>query len=240
MRILLLTTIAALMLLGACTTTQTFLTTDEKLAKADQLYGARKYARAAELYGEVYFERVSASSPYALLRQADCLFRINKFSEARIAYQEFISTYSTHQDLNTAYFRTALCLFEESLPAQYDQTETQHAIDAFKKFIEKYPNDARYSEALDYIRQAQYKLLEKKYLNGYIYYKMKDYSSALMYFKEITDLGNSDSLDRQSLYYTALLFHKQKLGDKAQEAYNSLVARYPGSKESKKLARLFK
>lgn len=229
-----------LLLLCSCATTNTYLTTDAKLARADALYAKGKYSRAADLYNEVYFERSSASSAHALLRQADCYFQINRFSDARTAYQEFISAFPNNDEIATAYFRTALCLYEESRPPEYDQTETMHAIDAFRKFVEKYPNDPRYTQAIEYIQKCQYKLIEKKYRTGYIYYKMKDYSSALMYFKEITDLGNSDSLDRQSLYYTALLFHKQKLGDKAQEAYNSLVGRYPGSKESKKLARIFK
>jgi len=69
---------------------------------------------------------------------------------------------------------------------------------------------------------------------------MKDYSSALMYFKEVTDLGNTDQLDRRSLYYTARLLGKQGLSDQAREAFDSLQRKYPGSKETKKLAKKFK
>ncbi|HOZ92157.1 MAG TPA: outer membrane protein assembly factor BamD, partial [Candidatus Syntrophosphaera thermopropionivorans] len=65
-------------------------------------------------------------------------------------------------------------------------------------------------------------------------------SAALMYFKEIIAEGNTNSLDRQSLYYTTLILHKQKLDDQALVYYNTLKAKYPGSKESKKLEKYFK
>jgi outer membrane protein assembly factor BamD len=229
-----------LLLLGACTSNQTFLNTDQKLAKADELYEQGKYSRAAELYGEVYFERSSAYSAHALMRQGDSYFKINKFADARIAYQEFADVFSSHPDASKAVFRAAQCLYEESLPPQYDQTETRHAIDAFREFIAKYPHDPLYDEAVAYIQKAQYKLIEKKFKTGYIYYKMKDYSSALLYFNEIAELGNNDRLDRESLYYSALILHKQELHDQARDKYEELVRKYPGSKESKKLAKYFK
>jgi outer membrane protein assembly factor BamD len=240
MKIAYLAPLLALLLLGACAENQTVLTTEEKLVQADEFYAKAKYNRAAELYLQVYTERSSASISRALLREADCYFRLNRFTDARLAYQEFIETFPNSPDISTAYYRSAQCLYEESLSAEYDQLETNQSIDAFRKFIDKYPSDPRYSQAVEYVHKAQYKLIEKKYLKGYIYYKMKDYSSALMYFTEVTDLGNTDSLDREALYYSALLLHQQKLDDKARAKYAALVAKYPGSKESKKLAKLFK
>lgn len=239
MRTAILTALCLALLLAGCAQNQTFLTTDQKLAKADDLYNRGKFSQAAELYGQVYFERASASAAHALFRQAECYFKDNKFPDARAVYEEFTETFPNSPDLSSAVFQIALCLYEESLGAQYDQTETLHAIDAFRKFIEKYPTDQRYADALNYIQKSQYKLIEKKYKLGYIYYKMKDYSAALMYFKEVTDLGNSNALDREAWYYSTLLLTKQGLTDKAREAYATLSAKYPGSKESKKLAKYF-
>jgi outer membrane protein assembly factor BamD len=229
---------AALILVG-CAQNQTLMTAEQKLKKADELFAARKYARAAELYEDVYFERASGYTAYALMREADSYFRINKFTEARTAYQEFTDSFPNHADVSTAHFRIGVCLYEESLPPQYDQTETLQCIDTFRKFVEKFPNDPRYQDAIDYVRKAQYKLIEKKYLTGYIEYKMKDYSAALMYFDEVTELGNSDRLDRLSLFYSTKIYRKQDLDDKAKDSYDRLKAKYPGSKETKKLAKYF-
>ncbi len=225
--------------LQACSANKTALSSEAKLQKADELYARGKYAKAALFYDEISFERKSAATAYANLRVADCYFAINKFSDARAKYEQFIASFPDHDNVSTAYYRVGECLWEESLPPQYDQSETINCIEAFRLFMEKFPGDQRYSKALDYIRKCQYKMLEKSYLNGYIHYKMKDYSAALMYFDEIIALGNTDTLDRQSLYYSAKLHLHQKNLEKATASFNSLKSRYPGSKETKKLAKKF-
>lgn len=225
--------------LQACSANKTSLSSEEKLKKADDFFARGKFAKAALFYDEISFERKSAATAYANLKVADCYYEINKFAEARAKYEQFIASFPDHDNVSTAYYRVAECLYEESLPPQYDQTETVNCIEAFRLFMEKYPGDQRYTKALDYIRKCQYKLLEKNYLNGYIHYKMKDYSAALMYFDEIVALGNTDKLDRQSLFYSAKLHLHQKNLEKATASYNSLKSRYPGSKETKKLAKKF-
>ncbi len=240
MRRYLLLFLTLLLGLYACSVNKQSLSTEAKLQKADDLYARGKYAKAAIYYDEISFERKSAATAYANLRVADCYFAINKFSDARAKYEQFIASFPDHDNVSSAYFRVGECLYEESLPPQYDQSETVNCIEAFRQFMEKYPGDQRYSKALDYIRKCQYKLLEKSYLNGYIHYKMKDYSAALMYFDEIINLGNTDKLDRQSLYYSAKLHLHQKNLEKATASYNSLKTRYPGSKETRKLASKFK
>lgn len=213
---------------------------DEKLAKADELFAKGKYAKAATIYDEISFERKSAATAYATVRLADSYFEQNKFVDARLKYQQFIDAFPDHSNVSDAYYRVAVCYFEESLSPHLDQYETYLAIDAFGNFIDRYPRDPRFENALEYIRKAQYKLIEKKYLNGYIYYKMKDYSAALMYFEEVTELGNIDDLDCKSLYYSALLYRHQKNTEKAREKYQILASRYPDSKEHRKLKKKFK
>ena len=229
----------AVFCLVACSSNKPQLSTEAKLKNADELFAKKKYSRAAVIYEEISFERKSAATAYATMKVADCYFNMNKFSEARARYEQFINSFPDHANVADAYFRKGECLFEESLPPQYDQTETINCIEAFRTFIDRYPNDPRYEKALDYIHKCQYKLLEKQYLTGYIYYKMKDYSSALMYFDEIAALGNTDELDRKALYYSAKLHLEQKNHDKAKASYELLKIRYPDSKEAKNLARKF-
>lgn len=233
--------IAILITLGftACTRNITYKTVEDKISAADSLYNAKKYARAAVLYDEVSFERKSGQTAYALLRLADSYFAVNRFADARQRYDQFIKTFPQHSDLNKAYFQIGVCFFEESLPAQYDQTQTLSSIEAFRTFVQKFPNDPRYGEAVEYVRKAQYKLIEKKYRDGYIYYMMKDYSSALMYFKEVTELGNTDDLDKLSHYYSAKILLEQGNRPAAEEQFRALKEGYPNSKETAKLSKKF-
>lgn len=226
--------------LGACSRNKPELSTEARLTLADQYYSAGKYSKAATIYDDISFERKSAATAYATLRLADSYYAMNKFTDARLKYQQFIDGFPDHTNVSDAYYRVAVCYFEESLKPAFDQDKTLAGIDAFRNFIERFPNDSRFTNALEYIRRSQYKLIEKKYQNGYIYYKMKDYSAALMYFDEVIDLGNTDSLDRKSLYYSALLHSHQKNTDAALASFNKLKTKYPGSKETRRLERRFK
>ena len=223
----------------ACSSNKAEISAADKLAKADELYAAKKYTKAAVLYDEISFERKSASTAYATLRLADSYYAVNKFTDARLKYQQFIDSFPDHKNVSDAYFRIGQCLFEESLKPDYYQNETVESIEAFRNFVDRFPQDSRYSQAVEYIRRGQFKLIEKKYQNGYIYYKMKDYSAALMYFDEVIALGNTDNLDKMSLYYSALLHLHQKNAEAAKTAYQRLSSRYPGSKEAAKLADKF-
>lgn len=241
MKKLMILLLIALALLGACSRNRdrSNLPVEQKLALADSLYAAGKYARAAVLYDEISFERRSGSSAHALIRLGESYLAVNRWADARLRFEQFIRTFPENARLSDAYYNIGISYYEESLPAQYDQALTNSAITAFRNFISRYPSDPRYADAISYIRKAQYKLIEKKYRNGYIYYKMKDYSAALMYFNEVIELGNMDDLDRNSLYYSAKLHLAQGNRAEARASYNRLGTRYPESKEYRKLRRRF-
>lgn len=227
------------LILAGCAVNKTELTPASKMAKADELFANKKYARAAELYEDITFEKQSANAAVALMRLAESYFKLNKFTDARLKYTSMTTTYPDYPEVELAWFRIGECYYEESLKAQYDQTETAQCIESFRVFIDKFPDSQYYLQAIDYIRKAQYKVIEKKYHNGYVYYMMKDYSSALMYFKEVISLSNQDEIDRKALYYATRisLFHNNQTD--AEAFWQRLKLRYPNSKEVKKLSKYF-
>jgi len=240
MRRIYLILLLTLLIVAGCSSNKSKPSANANLVQADNLYARGKYARAALIYDTISFERRSAATAYATFRLGECYYHLNKFSDARAKYEQFIDSFPDHEDVATARYRIGECYYEEALPAQYDQDETIACIETFQNFIQHYPDDQRYNDALEYVRKCQYKLLEKKYLNGYIYYKMKDYSAALMYFDEIIALGNTDEYDRKSLYYSSKLHLHQGNKEQALASFQLLQERYPDSKEVKRLSRKFK
>lgn len=228
-----------ILMLTACAKNKVELSLDNKLAKANELFAKKKYAKAALLYDDISFEKKSSGSTVALMRLAECYYKMHKFTDARLKYTQMTTSYPDFKDIETAYFRIGECYYEESLTPQYEQTETIQSIEAFRIFIDKFPNSAMFNDAVTYIRKGQQKLLQKKYYNGFIYYRMKDYSSALMYFKEITDLGNQDDLDKKATYYSIKIHIAQKNSEAANAAWDKIRNNYPNSKEVKRLKRYF-
>lgn len=213
---------------------------EKKMQIADDYFNKQKYHKAIPYYTDVAFERNSSYTTDAQMKLADCYFKQNKYIEARFEYEELIRLFHDAKDIDLAYFQIGVCYWEDSLNPHYTQDETENAIRAFETFIEKFPFDEKKAGAIEYIQKCHYKLLEKKLNNGYAYFKMNDYSAALMYLDEITELGNINEVDREALFYSARIYIVRKDVENATIMIDKLNTRYPASKETAKINKLAK
>ncbi|MCF7794023.1 MAG: outer membrane protein assembly factor BamD [Candidatus Cloacimonetes bacterium] len=211
---------------------------EKKMQIADDFFERGKYHKAIPYYESVAFEKNSLLASKAQLKLADCYFNQNKFMDALFEYEHLIKLYNDAEEINRAYFQIGVCYWEESMSAHYTQEETRSAIDAFETFIEKFPFDKRKKDAIEYIQKCHYKLLKKKYYNGYAYYKMWDYPAAMMYFNEIIELGNTNKVDKLSLFYAARIYITREDRDNAILMQTKLNNKYPDSKETEKINKL--
>ncbi|MBC8384772.1 MAG: outer membrane protein assembly factor BamD [Candidatus Cloacimonetes bacterium] len=213
---------------------------EKKMEIGNNFFDEEKFNKAIPYYTDVAFERNSSFTTEAQEKLAECYFRQDKYLEARFEYQELIRLFPDHEDIGRIYFQVGVCYFNESLNAHYSQDDTEKAISSFKTFLEKFPFDERKVEALEYLQKCNYKLLEKKFHNGLTYYRIYDYSAALMYFDEIIDLEMNDVLDRKAIYYSAKIYKKRKNIEKTQKMIEILNKKYPGSKETLKAVNFLK
>ena len=233
----LLILLVLLVLLSACSQTAKLrrMSVDEKMARGNELFEHEKWRKAIPYFQEVVFERKTAFTDEAQRKLADCYYHMKKWSDARFEYQELIRLFPDYEDIATAYYRLGQCWFEESLSFNYTQDETYEAIDAFTTFLERFPNDERVPNAVQYLEDANYKLLRKKYTNGYIYWRMKDYSAALLYLDEVREADLTDMIDRKALYISARIHLYRKDNELALPVIQELVQRYPDSREARRL-----
>ncbi|MCD4830040.1 MAG: outer membrane protein assembly factor BamD [Candidatus Cloacimonetes bacterium] len=226
-----------LALLGACSQASKMqrMSVDEKMARGNEFYELEKWRKAIPYFQEVVFERKTAYTDDAQRKLADCYFFMENWVDARYEYQELIRLFPDYEDIGTAYFSIGLCYFEESLNYHYTQDETYESMDAFSTFLERFPGDERAAEAQDYLVQARYKLLEKAYMNGYIYWRINDYSAALLYFDDVRAAGLDDEIDRKAIYYSARIYLEREDMGAAHPIIVELKERYPESAEARRL-----
>ena len=228
------------MTLFACSNNNSKIQTiDGKIKVADKLYAKGKYNKAADYYQDIVFEKRSIHTAKAQYYLAESYFNLKRYTDAIVEYKELIRLFPDSKDSSNAYFRIGEANLEQSLSPQYTQEETLAAVDAFEEFLERFPFDEKKDLAIDYLNEANFKLLEKKFENGLIYYHLFDYSSALLYFSEIIELGNRNQLDLRSRYYAALIYLKRKDKDNVQLMLTTLQNHYPNSSETKKILARF-
>ena len=199
---------------------------------ADQYFVREKYKKAMPYYQKIVNESNTVLLADAQMKLADCYFFRKEYIDARFEYEEFIRQFSEHPLVASAFFQIGVSYYNLSLNAHYDQNETFSAIDAFSEFLDRFPFHEQKNDALDYIKKCRYKLLEKKFYNGYAYYKMSDYPSALLYFDEIMQLNNYDDLDKKAIYYSARMYLFRKDLNNTEKMLSRLTEKYPDDKKT--------
>jgi outer membrane protein assembly factor BamD len=213
------------------------LSAEANMKKADNLFARKRYNRASKFYQQVTFERNSPYVSDAQFQLAECYFRLKRYDEARTEYEVVTRQFPDQPRLDKAYYQIGVCWYEASLPAQYTQEETHMAVTAFEDYLERFParNPDDVTKANEYIHKCEYKLLQKSYFNGYTYYRMYDFSAALLYFNEVRQVGITDHIDKLSLYYSAKIYLKRKDAANARSVIDQLIQKYPTSKEARRL-----
>jgi outer membrane protein assembly factor BamD len=216
------------------------MTSEQKYKIAQNLFEKGKFNKSIPYFENIVLERNSLVAANAQMKLADAYFNLKKYDDALYEYKEFIRLFPEDKNYQKAYLRIGICYFKQSLNPNYTQEETKQALQYFQNYLEKFPFHKNKSMAIEYIKKCQLKLLEKKFLNGYIYYKTYDYSSALMYFNEVIKLNNTNKTDKKCLYYSALIYLYRHDFTNSRDVLSKLKGKYKTSKETKEISKKFK
>ena len=112
----------------------------------------------------------------------------------------------------------------ESPQAALDQENTRLAIDEFNRFVENYPNHALVANAQSKIEELREKLAYKEYLAAQLYFKMKYWDAAIIYYQSIINEYPRSVWVDDSQFGAGLAYKKKKEYSKATEIFTKLVA----------------
>lgn len=209
----------------------------QRVEMGDKFYKNKKYFKAIPYYSNIVFEKRSSRTEEIYFRLAICYFKTKKYEDAVFISQELLSIYPDFHKEADVLFMIGESYYKISLKAHYTQDETYLSLDAFKKLLALFPKYHRGKKVTDYINQLQHKLINKKYYNGYIYFKTYDYPSALLYFDEVIAFNTKDEIHRKSLYYSSLIHIDRKDIKEAEKVYLFLLKLFPASKETELIKR---
>jgi outer membrane protein assembly factor BamD len=230
----LLITLTALLALASCKTEFTALLESNdiptKYAKAFELFEAKKYSRAAEM-----FESLTVLT--SGLPQDDTVqfywglsnYKYADYVTAEGNFEKFIDVYPSSPFTEQAKFLRLDCLYRSTYRYELDQQPTYRALTAISQFILENKNSEYIPRCREMLDDLKGRLELKAYKGAWLYYHMEDYLAAHYALKNVLK-ENADNRYREDiLYFTAMSSYKYALNSvpsKQRERYMTFVDDY--------------
>jgi outer membrane protein assembly factor BamD len=181
-------------------------------------------------------------SAYYLLGMS--YFNQREYPSAINEFNQLLSSFATSQLTDDAAFKVVECDFEMSPKAELDQSHTQKALDELNNFLDDYPLSDKREEAQKLFKECRTKLAKKVYKGGYLYYRMRRYDAASLYFERVLDEYHDTEWSKLAQFCLAEALYKGKKYDQAKEEYQKFIQDFPqdmlNKKANKKLEKIVK
>ncbi|MFA4917449.1 MAG: outer membrane protein assembly factor BamD [Syntrophales bacterium] len=174
-----------------------------------------------------FFERVKEEYPLsqlAILAEigiADAHFSQGKYTEAEMAYNDFINLHPTNENLPYMIYQLGMCHYKQMASIDRDQTETLKARKEFERLMSRFPGSKFSFLAEKKLRDCEKKIGEHEFYVGCFYFKMKKYGAALKRFEIITSDYPNLGLDYKVSYFISET--KKHLAEKETQGKSSDV-----------------
>lgn len=177
-------------------------TSVEQYTLATEYYETGKFNKSLQLFekvlpayrGKPQMERIQ----YMI---SDANYQAKNYLLAAYHFDRFTKNYPKSTKKETASFTSAYSYYLSIPKSSLDQSDTQTAIDAFQKFIDKYPTSDKIGEANGYVKEMQLRLEKKEYDIAYHYYHTENYKAAVVAFDNFISDNLGTSFKEDALFY---------------------------------------
>ena len=223
----------------------------EKYRTALQLYEAKKYSKAAQLFENVAMN--AQGTP-----QEDTVrfywgmsnYNMKDFATAQSNFSEFVQSFPSSPFAKEAEFRMIDCMYRGTYRYELDQRPTEIALSYINKYIIENPG-TNYAKFCQVMKDDLNERLDKKAFEGArLYYHMEDYLAAHHALKNVLKDDADNQYREDILYYTAMAAYKYALNsveEKQRERYMNFmddyfnfVSEFPESKYKSELDGIYK
>jgi len=176
----------------------------ELMADGLKKYEARDYRSAITSYRRLtdwypFSEHVAEAE----LQIAEAYYKLRQYSQASSSYEQFASLHPRNASTPYALYQVGRCYFDQLYTIDRDQENARKALEAFDRFLERYP-DSRYAEpAKAHINDCQKQIAANELLVAKFYYKKKNYKAALNRFRGIVEDYPDTGVQHVALQYIA-------------------------------------
>jgi len=201
----------------------------EQFHIAKELFYKGDFANAQIVFDRIArLNIVSEFSDSAQYLLAESYYNQKSYILAESEYERLIKSLPGSPLVKDAQYKIGMCYYNLSPAPPLDQENTYKALRAFNQFLLYYPSDADYSGViLDNIAALNNKLADKQYYNGHLYYKMGNYTSAIIYFDTILRDYYNAPVASKALYEKSLCLKKLRKYNEARETLQIFIEQFP-------------
>lgn len=195
-----------------------------------------------------YFNFVRVRFPYtkyatlAELGLADAEFGAGEYISAIDSYKLFIRFHPSHERVADGYVSFKIgSAYVKMLPgdswilppaAEKDQSPNEEARTELTKFLAKYPSSTYRAEVEKLLQKANTKLANHEWYAANFYWKRGKYMGAVLRLRRIVEQYQGSAYDKRALLMLGKAYRKLDMNDRAKDAWDQLVAKFPSSSEA--------
>lgn len=190
-----------------------------------------QYRLAAEVFDEVERQHpYSVWARRAQLMSAYSYYQANRYQDAILAAQRFLSLHPGNRDAPYAYYLVAISYYEQISDVGRDQKTTEQALQALEELVRRYPNSPYAADARLKLDLTRDHLAGKEMDVGRWYQKRSNYIAAALRFRNVVDKYPTTSHVQEALHRLVETDLELGLRDEARRSAAVLGNNYPGSK----------
>jgi len=161
------------------------------------------------------------------LKIAEAHFLAGNYVEAAVAFEQFLKTHRNHPRAADALYQLGIAYHNQTRSHDQDQTPTRLALQAFRDFQNRFPDDPRHQEVAGYIAMERDKLAAHELYVARFYLKADHYEAAIGRLKGLLD-NFPDYRNKAEVYlYLGQAYLEDHERAKAIETFNILFEKYP-------------
>lgn len=226
-------TLFLLMLLAGCTPKEPPFDAAAVFKQAEQNMREASFEKARKGYQEI--QEKSPDKSYnadLMLRIADTYYGEEKYSEAQVEYQAFLTYHPVHKDAAYAQYQIAMCYYNDLTTIDRDPTPAHAVVREMRKLLEKYPRSGYEEPAKKYITICLDRIADYELYVAHFYYKKGSYKAAVGRCEALLKKYPDSHAEKEALYYAGLSYQALGERDLARARFEALAEKYPDMKKT--------
>lgn len=139
------------------------------------------------------FGKVIENSPYgkyadiAQFKMGQCYMETADYVNAALAFKGVVENHPKSLLVDDAKYQIALCAASSAGTVEYNEEDTDKALEAFEDFVQRYPDSSMEGQARSFISRLEEERAEKNFNIAQFYERQGNAHSAVIYYEEIVD-----------------------------------------------------